>query len=338
MSQCPYELLSIDRNATENDIKKAFRKLSMTCHPDRVDSDDPDRADKTVLFTQLTEAKETLLDPKLRNAYNRGGWNFVKHVKETQHAMDQRKIKCEPLVVENKLSLDQLYAGDTVSLKVKVPIHNEDGTITESIFPMEFPPEMGKLVAQNEGIQKPDHIPGDIIVVNSLEDGCPFEIRRQDLVYTANLDLRDLLQGYSIVLPHPDGPKLIKGRYLDRNNDDDNLLIFPNLGLPRGRGGRGGRGELIVHLVPDIASICHLASNKETVDTICQAINQVCAPRPQPDATIDDITLQSKSPSQMRGNMGGLEQMLLGGMIPGMPEAMSVPLGGSDDGAPCPVQ
>jgi DnaJ-class molecular chaperone len=336
-TQCPYELLAIDINATEGDIKKAFRKLSMTCHPDRVGVDNPDRAAKTVLFTQLTEAKETLIDPKLRNAYNHGGWDFVKHIKETQHAMDQRKIKCEPLVVENKLSLAQLYAGEKVTLEVKVPVHNEDGTITESIFPMDFPPEVGKLVAQNEGIQKPDHIPGDVIVVNSLEDNCPFEIRRQDLVFTADLDLRDLLQGYSIVLPHPDGSKLIKGRYMARNNDDDNLLIFPDLGLPDPRR-RGRRGDLIVHLVPDIASICNLASNKETVNTICQAIDQVCAPRPEFDDEVVDITSQSKSPSQMRGNMGGLEQMLLGGMIPGMPGAMSIPLGGSDDGAPCPVQ
>jgi len=330
MTQNPYTLLGLERTATENDIKKAFRKLSMTCHPDRVDDNDPERTVKTMTFTQLTEAKETLLNPVLRQAYDRGGWDFVKHMKESQQVIDQRRIKCEPLIVENKLSLAQLYTGENVKLEIKVPIHNEDGTITETVFPMEFRAEVGKLVAQHEGIQKPDHIPGDILVVSSLED-CPFETRDYDLVYTVKLDLRDLLQGYAVVIPHPTGPKLIKGKYT--SNDYDDIIIFPELGLPYPHRD-GERGNLVVRFVVEIDSVCNLTP--EVADAICRIIDQ-CAPRPELDSEAVDISSQGKSPSQT-GLLDGLERLLNGGMNPGASRVMSVPMGGSNNGAQCPVQ
>jgi curved DNA-binding protein CbpA len=57
-----YELLGVDYEATEKDINHAYRKSSLTCHPDR-NQDDVDAAAK---FEKLTRAKEALLDPKTR--------------------------------------------------------------------------------------------------------------------------------------------------------------------------------------------------------------------------------------------------------------------------------
>ncbi len=63
-----YEILGIDRNATKEEIKKAYRRLSKKYHPDV--SDDPDAAEK---FKEVTEAYEVLSDDKKRANYDRFG-------------------------------------------------------------------------------------------------------------------------------------------------------------------------------------------------------------------------------------------------------------------------
>ncbi|WP_092401417.1 MULTISPECIES: molecular chaperone DnaJ [Candidatus Ichthyocystis] len=64
-----YEVLEVSRDASEADIKKAYRRLAMKYHPDR----NPD--DKTVeeRFKSIKEAYEVLSDPKKRAAYNQFG-------------------------------------------------------------------------------------------------------------------------------------------------------------------------------------------------------------------------------------------------------------------------
>ena len=64
-----YTELGIDKGASSDDIKKAFRKLARTCHPD-VAKDDPKAADK---FARIREAYETLVDPARRARYDRRG-------------------------------------------------------------------------------------------------------------------------------------------------------------------------------------------------------------------------------------------------------------------------
>jgi molecular chaperone DnaJ len=63
-----YALLGVARDATETDIKKAYRKLAMEFHPDRNSA--PDAEAK---FKEITEAYEVLRDPQKRAAYDRYG-------------------------------------------------------------------------------------------------------------------------------------------------------------------------------------------------------------------------------------------------------------------------
>jgi len=62
-----YRILGVAGDADIDDIKKAFRKLARTCHPD-VAGDDPDSSAK---FAQIREAYETLADPSRRAKYDR---------------------------------------------------------------------------------------------------------------------------------------------------------------------------------------------------------------------------------------------------------------------------
>jgi DnaJ-class molecular chaperone len=64
----PYDVLGVSRSADEADIKKAFRKLAKTYHPDR-NKDDPKAKDK---FAEVNAAYEILGDAQKRAQFDRG--------------------------------------------------------------------------------------------------------------------------------------------------------------------------------------------------------------------------------------------------------------------------
>ncbi len=68
-----YEVLGVTKDASEADIKKAFRKKAMEYHPDR-NPDNPEAAEK---FKEATEAYDILSNPEKRSAYDRYGFAGV---------------------------------------------------------------------------------------------------------------------------------------------------------------------------------------------------------------------------------------------------------------------
>ena len=64
-----YELLGVERNASEADLKKAYRRLAMKYHPDR----NPDDKVAESQFKEAKEAYEVLNDPQKRAAYDQFG-------------------------------------------------------------------------------------------------------------------------------------------------------------------------------------------------------------------------------------------------------------------------
>ena len=64
-----YEVLGVPKNASDEDIKKAYRKLAMKYHPDRNQGD----ADAEVKFKEAKEAYEMLSDAEQRGAYDQFG-------------------------------------------------------------------------------------------------------------------------------------------------------------------------------------------------------------------------------------------------------------------------
>lgn len=64
-----YELLGVARNASDDDIKKSFRRLAMKYHPDR-NRDNPQAEEQ---FKKVKEAYDVLSDPKKRSAYDQFG-------------------------------------------------------------------------------------------------------------------------------------------------------------------------------------------------------------------------------------------------------------------------
>lgn len=69
-----YDVLQVPRNATPEEVKKAFRKLAIVHHPDKCTSDDPQKKDESeALFKKINEAYSILSDPQKRDMYDRFG-------------------------------------------------------------------------------------------------------------------------------------------------------------------------------------------------------------------------------------------------------------------------
>src|ERR687895_1735595 len=64
-----YEVLGVNKDASEDDIKKAYRRLAMKWHPDR----NPDNPKAEELFKEAKEAYEILSDANKRAAYDQFG-------------------------------------------------------------------------------------------------------------------------------------------------------------------------------------------------------------------------------------------------------------------------
>src|SRR3954449_4607962 len=68
----PYKTLGVDKKASEDDIKKAYRKLARKYHPDR-NPDDPQAEER---FKEVQEAYSILSDADKRKQYDSGGGIF----------------------------------------------------------------------------------------------------------------------------------------------------------------------------------------------------------------------------------------------------------------------
>ncbi|HID39301.1 MAG TPA: molecular chaperone DnaJ, partial [Calditrichaeota bacterium] len=64
-----YEILGVDRNASAEEIKKAYRKLAVQYHPDK----NPDNKEAEAKFKEIAEAYAVLSDPQKRQQYDRFG-------------------------------------------------------------------------------------------------------------------------------------------------------------------------------------------------------------------------------------------------------------------------
>ena len=69
MTKNYYEILGLDKNASEEDVKKAFRKLAHKYHPDKKGGDEKK-------FKEINEAYQILSDKKKREQYDKYGKSF----------------------------------------------------------------------------------------------------------------------------------------------------------------------------------------------------------------------------------------------------------------------
>ena len=79
-----YKILGVDKGASQDDVKKAYKKLARKYHPD-LNPNDPDAHRK---FQEINEANEVLSDPEKRKKYDQYGENW-KHADEFEAQQQQ---------------------------------------------------------------------------------------------------------------------------------------------------------------------------------------------------------------------------------------------------------
>lgn len=67
-----YKILGVDRKASQEEIKKVYRKLALKYHPDR----NPDNKEAEEKFKEMNEAYQVLSDPEKRSRYDRLGSSY----------------------------------------------------------------------------------------------------------------------------------------------------------------------------------------------------------------------------------------------------------------------
>lgn len=144
-----YEVLGVEKNATEAELKKAYRRMAMKYHPDR-NKDDPEAAEEQ--FKEVKEAYEVLSDAQKRAAYDQFGHAGVDQsmggggpgaggfgdifdsvfgdIFGGAGRGGQRVYRGADLAYDLEMSLEEAVAGNTV--QVRVPTHRPcetcDGT------------------------------------------------------------------------------------------------------------------------------------------------------------------------------------------------------------------
>jgi len=83
-----YKVLGLDRNASEKDIRSAYRKLARKYHPDL----NPNDKDAQKRFQEINEANEVLSDPEKRKKYDQYGADW-KHGEEFEQARQQQQYQ-----------------------------------------------------------------------------------------------------------------------------------------------------------------------------------------------------------------------------------------------------
>lgn len=124
-----YEVLGLARDATEDDIKKAYRKLAAVYHPDRhQDKSEAEIKATEEKFKEVKEAYETLSDTKLRAKYDRNGHaqhDFVdsddidfSQAQEAMRAYWRRQQENAVPTIRITAPLKEAYEGRDVPLNV----------------------------------------------------------------------------------------------------------------------------------------------------------------------------------------------------------------------------
>jgi len=141
-----YEVLGINKNATDDDIKKAFREKAKDFHPDT----EPDEVKKKELeekFKEVNAAYQTLSDPQERAAYDRppqsqnvphgfnpfghGGFNINinemfsrmaggggQHFSSIQTLSQEIEISLLDVILENEIEIPLQQIGKTIKFKI----------------------------------------------------------------------------------------------------------------------------------------------------------------------------------------------------------------------------
>jgi DnaJ-class molecular chaperone len=252
-----YDVLGLSREASEDDIKKAYRKLAMEHHPDRGGDEDK--------FKEAKEAYEILSDANTRRQYDsrgHGASNFenmnAANVEEIMRAMRKQAEERMVPFIRMQIDIKRAYSG------AKIPL-NVFGQSIGYALRAGLPP----------GVSFPDEVPvGDrnrVIQIQLLIDAGEFRFVRLgsedgvnfsgDLELTVEVDVLDLLMGGHIIVTDFLG-KSLQVR-VPAGFEIKHRLKVAGHGYTNWRGDKPAeRGDLYLLVTPKITPVAKLDPKK----------------------------------------------------------------------------
>ncbi|MEO8103082.1 MAG: DnaJ C-terminal domain-containing protein [Betaproteobacteria bacterium] len=299
-----YSILGVERNAGEDDIKKAYRKLARKYHPDV--SKDPKGEEK---FKDIAEAYQTLKDADKRAAYDRLGshrpgedfqpspdWgrDFSGQFRDGQtsfddidlsdlfahfggggrsgrgHARANMPVPGEDFEVTTKISLEDAYRGTQVTLNLSVPEYDEHGRMrhAERTFQARIPKgatDGQRLRLRGQG-GKGHHggRDGDLYLNIRLHPHRLYRVDGHDLYLDLPLAPWEAALGATIEVPTLAGPVNLKVAPATHSGQ---RLRLSKRGLPRpGTGTEGDLFAIVQIVMPPELSERERALFKEMAD------------------------------------------------------------------------
>jgi curved DNA-binding protein CbpA len=107
-----YAVLNLPQHATLEEVRRAYRKKVMDCHPDLF----PDDADKLRLFDTVKEAYETLTDPLLRDSWLQERWLMASQGRNTstEPVLTATDILKKLLLIERGFASEDPWRSDRI--------------------------------------------------------------------------------------------------------------------------------------------------------------------------------------------------------------------------------
>lgn len=277
-----YKTLGVPRNATTDEIKKAFRKLARTHHPDAGGDE--------AKFKEINEAYEVLSDDKKRELYDQygtanehqipqnwggaqggnpfggegfGGWgDILESIRRGEGAFGSdwdfggfggfggngqpRPRKGQDMNVTLKVGFDEAFNGGEKRVSVRVPGKAEKETLTVKIPAGAV--DGGRLRFKGKGgLGENGGEAGDLLITTSIEPHPYYSRKGADVIVDLPVTIAEAALGASIVVPAPDNTKVrVK---VPAGTQDATVLTIKGKGAPKVKGEGSGDLKIKVNVV-----------------------------------------------------------------------------------------
>jgi curved DNA-binding protein len=279
-----YAILGVEKSASADEIKAAYRKLARKYHPDVSKEKDAEAK-----FKDVAEAYQTLKDPEKRAAYDQLGTyqpgqdfrpppEWQQHYGESQFSFDDvdlsdlfeafhggrpgaqprgepRPLRGQDYEVVARITLDQAYRGAEVDLDLTVPEYDERGFVhrVQRSFKVRIP----KGATDGQRLRIPGKggkgyhggADGDLYLDIVLEAHSLFRANGHDLYIDLPLAPWEAVLGTEIELPTPSAPVMLK---VPPGTHAGQQLRLGKRGLPKPRGGEGDLYAIVQIAVPTV--------------------------------------------------------------------------------------
>ncbi|XP_014491696.1 dnaJ homolog subfamily B member 13 [Vigna radiata var. radiata] len=212
-----YDILQVDRDAKDEDLKRAYKRLAMKWHPDK---NLTNKEDAESMFKQVSEAYEVLSDPHKRALFDSTLKARVEPAADAGASGDggptryQNPLpKAPPMECKVPCTLEELYKGIAKEVKISRSIIQAPGQrkLVEEVFLVQLQPgwkKGTKLTYLEKGYELENHRPADLVLFIYEELHRVYTRDRDDLVVTQKISLVEALTGYTVKLVTLDGRNL----------------------------------------------------------------------------------------------------------------------------------